>query len=195
MLTFKPEIRLYALKVKLISFLKDFFITFLMLGLLISFTKLIKFIVLVYQEFVMLNEQFSYEKETINRTSHYIINTPNVRKWETSFELNNQAESLSNQVQGSQILLFLVAIFSLLSLIILYFSIDFLLEYTNKFKPWSIVFLMLAFLISVLYIEITDLKETGNCFCFMFTTIISLISGMVLIGYTLIFPNYRNENR
>lgn len=173
------------------SVFKDLAISILMLGLLLAFTKLVKFVVLLAQDFGDLTEQFSYEKETLNRTSHYLVNTQTGRKWETSFELNTQAENLSSQIQSGQMMFVTLAILMFFAFVILYFSLDFLIEYTRKFKPWSIIFLLVAFTFSVVYIEFTDLRETGNGICFMFTTMISLITGIILIGYTLIFPNYR----
>lgn len=175
------------------SVFKDLVISILMLGLLLAFTKLVKFVVLMAQEFGDLTEQFSYEKETLNRTSqYYVYNTSTMtRRLESSFELNTEAENLSNQIQSGQMMFVTLAILMLFAFVILYFSLDFLIEYTRKFKPWSIIFLLAAFIFSVVYIEFTDLRETGNGICFMFTTMISLITGIILIGYTLIFPNYR----
>ncbi len=169
----------------------DLLVATILLGLLMAFTKLVKFIVLFIQEFNAIREQFSNEKETIDRTSRYIVNTVNGKKWESNFELSNTAESLSDQIQNNQFLFLVIIFIALLIFIALYFAIDFLIEYTNKFKPWSIVLLLITFISSVFYLEITDLKETGNGICFMFTTMISIVSGLILIGYTLIFPNYR----
>jgi hypothetical protein len=169
----------------------DLLVATILLGLLMAFTKLVKFIVLFIQEFNAIREQFSNEKETINRTSRYIVNTVNGKKWESNFELSNTAESLNGQIQNNQFLFLVIIFIALLIFIALYFAIDFLIEYTNKFKPWSIVLLLITFISSVFYLEITDLKETGNGICFMFTTMISIVSGLILIGYTLIFPNYR----
>lgn len=169
----------------------DLLVAIILLGLLMAFTKMVKFIVLFIQEFNAIREQFSYEKETIDRTSRYIVNTVNGKKWESNFELSNTAESLSGQIQNNQFLFLVIIFIALLIFIALYFAIDFLIEYTNKFKPWSIILLLITFISSVFYLEITDLKETGNGICFMFTTMISIVSGLILIGYTLIFPNYR----
>jgi NADH:ubiquinone oxidoreductase subunit 3 (subunit A) len=169
----------------------DLLVATILLGLLMAFTKMVKFIVLFIQEFNAIREQFSNEKETINRTSRYIVNTVNGKKWESNFELSNTAESLNGQIQNNQFLFLVIIFIALLIFIALYFAIDFLIEYTNKFKPWSIVLLLITFISSVFYLEITDLKETGNGICFMFTTMISIVSGLILIGYTLIFPNYR----
>ena len=169
----------------------DLLVAIILLGLLMAFTKMVKFIVLFIQEFNAIREQFSYEKETIDRTSLYIVNTVNGKKWESNFELSNTAESLSGQIQNNQFLFLVIIFIALLIFVALYFAIDFLIEYTNKFKPWSIILLLITFISSVFYLEITDLKETGNGLCFLFTTMISIVSGLILIGYTLIFPNYR----
>lgn len=169
----------------------DLFVATILLGLLMAFTKTVKFVVLFIQEFNSIREQFSNEKETLDRTSRYVVNTVNGKKWESNFELSNTAESLSSQIQNNQFLFFVIIFIALLIFVVLYFTIDFLIEYTNKFRPWSIALLLVAFISSVFYLEITDLKETGNGICFMFTTMISIISGIILIGYTLIFPNYR----
>lgn len=169
----------------------DLLVATILLGLLMAFTKLVKFIVLFIQEFNAIREQFSNEKETIDRTSRYVVNTVNGKKWESNFELSNTAENLSSQIQSNQFLFFVIIFIALLIFVALYFAIDFLIEYTNKFRPWSIILLPITFISSVFYLEITDLKETGNGICFMFTTMISIISGIILIGYTLIFPNYR----
>jgi NADH:ubiquinone oxidoreductase subunit 3 (subunit A) len=169
----------------------DLLVATILLGLLMTFTKLVKFIVLFIQEFNAIREQFSNEKETIDRTSRYIVNTVNGKKWESNFELSNTAESLSGQIQNNQFLFLVIIFIAFLIFIALYFAIDFLIDYTNKFKPWSIFLLLITFISSVFYLEITDLKETGNGICFMFTTMISIVSGLILIGYTLIFPNYR----
>ncbi len=61
--------------------------------------------------------------------------------------------------------------------------------FKNKYNK-IIILLLLTFVSSVFYIEIADLKETGNGICFLFTTMISIIKGIILIGYTPIFPNY-----
>ncbi len=169
----------------------DLLVAIILLGLLMAFTKMVKFIVLFIQEFNSIREQFSNEKETIDRTSRYIVNTVNGKKWESNFELSNTAESLSGQIQNNQFLFLVIIFIALLIFVALYFAIDFLIEYTNKFSPWSIILLLITFISSVFYLEITDLKETGNGICFMFTTMISIVSGIILIGYTLIFPNYR----
>ena len=169
----------------------DLLVAIILLGLLMAFTKMVKFIVLFIQEFNAIREQFSNEKETIDRTSRYIVNTVNGKKWESNFELSNTAESLSGQIQNNQFLFLVIIFIALLIFVALYFAIDFLIEYTNKFRPWSIILLLITFISSVFYLEITDLKETGNGICFMFTTMISIVSGLILIGYTLIFPNYR----
>lgn len=169
----------------------DLLVAIILLGLLMAFTKMVKFIVLFIQEFNAIREQFSNEKETIDRTSRYIVNTVNGKKWESNFELSNTAESLSGQIQNNQFLFLVIIFIALLIFVALYFAIDFLIEYTNKFRPWSIILLLITFISSVFYLEITDLKETGNGICFMFTTMISIVSGIILIGYTLIFPNYR----
>jgi hypothetical protein len=169
----------------------DLLVAIILLGLLMAFTKMVKFIVLFIQEFNAIREQFSNEKETIDRTSRYIVNTVNGKKWESNFELSNTAESLSGQIQNNQFLFLVIIFIALLIFVALYFAIDFLIEYTNKFSPWSIILLLINFISSVFYLEITDLKETGNGICFMFTTMISIVSGLILIGYTLIFPNYR----
>ena len=178
------------------SVFKDISISILMLGLLMVFTKLVKFVVLITQDIGNLSDKFSNEMESINRGSHYYIyNTLNMtRSMESSSELNTQAENLSNQIQSGQFTFVALAIIIIIAFVILYFSIDFLIEYTNKYKPWSVIFLLLAFVFSVFYLEISDLRETGNGMCFMFTTLISIITGTVLIGYTLIFPNYSRMN-
>lgn len=173
------------------SVFMDLLVATILLCLLMAFTKMVKFVVLFIQEFNFIREQFSEEKETLNRTSNYIVNTVNGKKWEKSFELSNTAESLSTQIQSNQFLFFVIIFIALLIFIALYFIIDFLIEYTNKFRPWIIAFLLITFISSVFYQEITDLKDTGNGICFMFTTMISIITGIIFISYTLIFPNYR----
>lgn len=182
--------KLNGVKVK--SVFIDLTVSTIMLGLLMAFTKMVKFVTLFIQEFNSIREQFSNEKESIDRGSRYAVNTNNGKKWDQSFELNNTAENLSNQIQSNQLMFLIILIISLLIFVALYFAIDFLIEYTNKFKPWSIALLLITFVANVFYLEITDLKETGNGICFMFTTIISIITGIILIGYTLIFPNYRH---
>ena len=178
------------------SVFKDIAISILMLGLLLAFTKLVKFVVLLSQDIGNLSEQFSYEKESIDRGSnYYVYNTATMtRSMESSSELNNQAESLSNQIQSGQFTFVALAIIIMIAFVVLYFTIDFLIEYTHKYTPWSIIILLLAFVSSVFYLEISDLRETGNGICFMFTTLISIITGTVLIGYTLIFPKYSRMN-
>lgn len=178
-------------RIKVKSVFIDLTVSTIMLGLLMAFTKMVKFVTLFIQEFNTIREQFSNEKESIDRGSSYVVNTINGKKWEHNYELNNTAENLSNQIQSNQLMFFIILIISLLIFVALYFAIDFLIEYTNKFKPWSIALLLITFVSSVFYLEITDLKETGNGICFMFTTMISIIAGIILIGYTLIFPNYR----
>ena len=178
-------------RIKVKSVFIDLTVSTIMLGLLMAFTKMVKFVTLFIQEFNSIREQFSNEKESIDRGSSYVVNTINGKKWEHNYELNNTAENLSNQIQSNQLMFFIILIISLLIFVALYFAIDFLIEYTNKFKPWSIALLLITFVSSVFYLEITDLKETGNGICFMFTTMISIIAGIILIGYTLIFPNYR----
>ena len=182
--------------IKTTSVFKDIAISILMLGLLLAFTKLVKFVVLLSQDIGSLSEQFSYEKESIDRGSnYYVYNTSTMtRSVASSNELNTEAESLSTQIHGGQMTFVALVIIMLFAFVILYFSIDFLIEYTHKFKPWSIIVLLLVFVFSVFYLEIKDLQETGNGMCFMFTTMISLITGIVLIGYTLIFPNYSRLN-
>jgi F0F1-type ATP synthase assembly protein I len=161
-----------------------------MLGLLLAFTKLIKYFVLTIQEFSYLSGQFSNETEAIDRGAKYIVNTPTGYKIQFSSELNSSAESLSNQIQNSHLMFATLILFTFISLVLLYFTLDFLIDKVRKFKPWSIILLLVSFTACVLYIEFLDLKETGNGVCFMFTTMISIITGIVLIGYTLIFPNY-----
>lgn len=144
----------------------DLLVAIILLGLLMAFTKMVKFIVLFIQEFNSIREQFSNEKETIDRTSRYIVNTVNGKKWESNFELSNTAESLSGQIQNNQFLFLVIIFIALLIFVALYFAIDFLIEYTNKFSPWSIILLLITFISSVFYLEITDLKETWKWYLF-----------------------------
>lgn len=181
----------YKDKVTAKSFFKDLAVASLMLGLLMAFNKLIKFTTLFVQEFSKLFYQLSDERETIARGSKYIVNNGISRPTiEHNYDLNVNAEFLSNQISNDQMLIFVIFFLIIVAFTILYFAIDFLMEYTNKFKPWSIILLLLTFVSSVFYIELTDLKESGNGICFMFTTLISVSTGIILIGYTMIFPNY-----
>ena len=170
---------------------KDIGILIIMLGLLLSFTQLVKFAVLVTQDISELSGKFSYEKESIERGSdYYVYNTRTMtRNMEHSIELNTQAENLSNQIQSGQLTFVALAIAMFFAFFTLYFFLDFLIMYTIKFQPWSVIFLLLSFIFSVFYFQMVDLKETGNSICFMFTTMISIIVGVVLIAYILIFPN------
>jgi len=192
---FKNE-KMNTLIARTTSVLKDIAISILMLGLLLTFTKLVKFVVLLFQDIGNLSDKFSNEMESVKRGSkYYVYHTSTMtRSMESSSELNNQAESLSNQIQSGQFNLLVFATVILIVFITLYFSIDFLIQYTNKYKPWSIILMLLTFIFSVFYLEISDLRETGNGICFMFTTLIGIITGTVLIGYTLIFPNYTRMN-
>jgi hypothetical protein len=180
---------------KALYFIRDLAISTLMLGLLIAFTKLVKFVVLLMQELGSLTQSFLNEKDTIKRGSKFIVYTPNGRRWEESFELNNTAEQLSSQINSNELTIFILILFSLIAFVALYFALDYLIDCTNKFKPYSIILLLLSFVSSVFYLEITDLHETGNGVCFLFTTTISIITGIVLIGYTLIFPNYYSPDK
>jgi len=172
-------------------FFRDFTVSALMLGLLMSFSKLVKFVVLLIQDLVSLSNAFDNELEAIERGSKYIVRTKTGSHWEVSNELNNTVEALSNQISSSQISIALFLFFSLVAFVILYFALDFLIEYTNKFKPWSIILLLSTFVSSVFYLEFTDLYYSGNGYAFMFTATISIVTGILLVGYSLIFPNYR----
>jgi F0F1-type ATP synthase assembly protein I len=173
------------------SFFRDLAVASLMLGLLMAFNKLIKFTTLFIQEFSKLFSDLNVEMEVIERGSKF-LSTNNINKnvVEHSHDLNIDAEYLSSQISNSQMLIFVVFFLFIVAFILLYLAIDYLMEYINKFKPWSIILLLVTFVSTVFYIELTDLKETGNGICFMFTTLISIITGIILVGYTMIFPNY-----
>lgn len=181
----------YKDKVTAKSFFKDLAVASLMLGLLMAFNKLIKFTTLFIQEFSKLFSQLSEERAIIARGSKVIIDNEIDRPTiEHYYDLNVNAILLSNQLSNDQTVIFAMFLLIIVAFIILYFAIDFLMEYINKFKPWSIILLLLTFVSTVFYIEIADLKETGNGICFLFTTLISVSTGIILIGYTMIFPNY-----
>lgn len=168
---------------------KNLSVSTLMLGLLLAFTQLVKFIVLMVQEFFQLSDQYGYEQETISRTSQYYVYNyaKNTRKLESSHELTNAAEQLGEQMSEHRLQ------FAIFGIVILYFALDYLIDFTRRFRPWSIILLLVAFVSSVIYIEFIDLRCTGNGYAFMFTTLISIITGIVLIGYSLIFPNYMKQ--
>jgi len=121
-------------------FFRDFAVSALMFGLLMAFSKLVKFVVYLFQEFNALNNTFTNELESIERgSSYYIYNYEKMtRRLEKSNELNLTAENLSNQISNYQFLIVVLLILSIIGFVVLYFSIDFLIEYTKKFKPWSI---------------------------------------------------------
>ncbi|MFA9213466.1 MAG: hypothetical protein ACEQSR_06420 [Candidatus Methylacidiphilales bacterium] len=178
---------------KLVVYTKDLAIATIMLGLLLAFSKMVKFVVFLVQELNNLSNSLSNEMETIDRTSKHIITLSNgSRHWEVSNELNLTAENLSRQISNNQVVIIMSLILSLVAFVVLYFAIDFLIEYTQKFKPWSIILLLTAFISTVFYSEFIDLRNNGNGFLFLFTTTISIITGIILIGYTLLFTNYRS---
>ena len=172
--------------------LKNLSVSTLMLGLLLAFTQLVKFIVLLVQEYIQLNDQFGFEQETISRTSQYYVYNlvKNTRRLESSHELTTTAQQLSEQMSEQKLLFLVLGILSIIGFVILYFALDYLIDFTRRYRPWSILVLLIAFVISVIYIEFIDLRNNGNGYAFMFTTLISIITGIVLIGYSLIFPNY-----
>jgi len=172
--------------------LKNLSVSTLMLGLLLAFTQLVKFMVLLIQDIVNLSEQYGFEQETISRTSkYYVYNTfKNARTINYSNELTTAAEQINEQLTNQRILFTVLIMLSAFGFVLLYFALDYLIDFTRRYRPWSILVLLLTFVISVFYIEITDLKRSGNGYAFMFTTLISIITGIVLIGYSLIFPNY-----
>ncbi len=181
----------HSVKTTTKSFFKDLTVASLMLGLLIAFNKLIKFTTLFIQEFSKLFSDLNAERDIIERGSKFLsTNNTNKNIVEHSHDLNINAEFLSSQISNSQMLIFVVFFLFIVAFILLYLAIDYLMEYINKFKPWSIILLLVTFVSTVFYIELTDLKETGNGICFMFTTLISIITGIILVGYTMIFPNY-----
>ena len=175
--------------------LKNLSVSTLMLGLLLAFTQLVKFIVLLVQEYIQLNDQFSFEQETISRTSQYYVYNllRNTRRLESSHELTTTAQQLSEQMSEQKLVFLVLGVLSIIGFVILYFALDYLIDFTRRYRPWSILVLLIAFTISVIYIEFIDLRSSGNGYAFMFTTLISIITGIVLIGYSLIFPNYTKQ--
>lgn len=176
--------------------LKNLSVSALMLGLLLAFTQLVKFIVLSVQDFLQLSEQYGNEQETISRTSQYFVYNyaTNTRKLESSNELTTTAEQLGEQMSDQRLQFLVFGLFSIIGIVILYFALDYLIDYTRRFRPWSIILLLITFVSSVIYIEFIDLRKSGNGYAFMFTTLISIITGIVLIGYSLIFPNYTKQD-
>lgn len=172
--------------------LKNLSVSTLMLGLLLAFTKLVKFIVLLVQEFMQLSEQYGFEQETISRTSQFYVYNyiKNTRRLESSHELNTTAQQLSEQMSEQKLLVLVLGVLSMIGFVLLYFALDYLIDFTRRYRPWSVLVLLVAFVLSVIYIEFIDLRNSGNGYAFMFTTLISIITGIVLIGYSLIFPNY-----
>lgn len=185
------RIRTWALP-QITLVLKNLSVSTLMLGLLLAFTKLVKFIVLLVQEFMQLSEQFGFEQETISRTSQYYVYNllKNTRRLESSHELTTKAQQLSEQMSEQKLLFLVLGVLSMIGFVLLYFALDYLIDFTRRYRPWSILVLLVAFVICVIYIEFIDLRNSGNGYAFMFTTLISIITGIVLIGYSLIFPNY-----
>ncbi|MFA9213184.1 MAG: hypothetical protein ACEQSR_04970 [Candidatus Methylacidiphilales bacterium] len=153
---------------------------------------MVKFIVLLIQDIVNLSEQYGFEQETISRTSkYYVYNTfKNARTIHYSNDLTTAAEQINEQLTDQRILFTLLIMLSAFGFVLLYFALDYLIDFTRRYRPWSILVLLVAFVISVIYIEFIDLRNSGNGYAFMFTTLISIITGIVLIGYSLIFPNY-----
>lgn len=176
-----------------VMFFRDMAISTLMLGLLLAFSKMVKFVVVLVQDLLSLSNSYNQEMETIERGSKYIVRTKTGSYWEVSHEITNTAEMLSSQISSSQLSIIIFLFVAVIAFVVLYFALDFLIEYTNKFKPWSIILLLVTFVSSVIYLEFTDLYYSGNWYCFMFTTIISIVTGLVLVGYTLIFPNYQYQ--
>lgn len=185
------RIKTWALP-QIILGLKNLSVSTLMLGLLLAFTQLVKFIVLLIQDIVNLSEQYGFEQETISRTSkYYVYNTfKNARTIHYSNDLTTAAEQINEQLTDQRILFTLLIMLSAFGFVLLYFALDYLIDFTRRYRPWSILVLLVAFVISVIYIEFIDLRNSGNGYAFMFTTLISIITGIVLIGYSLIFPNY-----
>lgn len=175
--------------------LKNLSVSTLMLGLLLAFTQLVKFIVLLVQEYIQLNDQYGFEQETISRTSQFYVYNyiKNTRRLESSHELTTTAQQLSEQMSEQKLLFLVLGVLSMIGFVILYFALDYLIDFTRRYRPWSILVLLIAFTISVIYIEFIDLRSSGNGYAFMFTTLISIITGIVLIGYSLIFPNYTKQ--
>ncbi len=175
--------------------LKNLSVSTLMLGLLLAFTQLVKFIVLLVQEYIQLNDQYGFEQETISRTSQYYVYNyiKNTRRLESSHELTTTAQQLSEQMSEQKLVFLVLGVLSIIGFVILYFALDYLIDFTRRYRPWSILVLLIAFTISVIYIEFIDLRSSGNGYAFMFTTLISIITGIVLIGYSLIFPNYTKQ--
>jgi hypothetical protein len=172
----------------------DFIILTLMLGLLLAFSKMVKFAVVLVQKIIRLTSNLNEEMETIERGSNHKVFTKNGYYYEKSEELNNTALFLNKQIEDNQITLLLFLLVILFVFVILYFALDFLLGFAHKFKPWSVVLLVVTFIASVLYFEFEDLRSTGDGFTFMFSTIISIITGTILVGYSLIYPNFRPLN-
>jgi ABC-type multidrug transport system fused ATPase/permease subunit len=193
-------IRLNSKQIKMVTPIvlgfKNLSVSTLMLGLLLAFNQLVKYIVLLVQNFLQLTDQYGYEQETISRTSQYYVYNyaKNTRKLESSHELTGAAEQLGEQMSEQKLQFVVLGIFSIIGIVVLYFALDYLIDFTRRFRPWSIILLLVAFVSSVIYIEFIDLRSTGNGYAFMFTTLISIITGMVLIGYSLIFPNYMKQD-